>query len=110
MKIRTGFVSNSSSSSFVVLLPKDWEPTDKELLKNMADFIDEKLALEEVKKAIKSLKNGGSISEQEDHVEFRVLEALIPDDYIVTSFDVSSGDGEIQGLDVAKVKKILKNI
>ena len=111
MKIRTGFISNSSSSSFVVLLPEDWNPTDEDLLKDIGDYTneesEEKQALEDLRKAIETLRSGGSIVEQDLNMEFGILNDVIPRDYVVASFDVSSDCGEIQGLDMAKVNKIM---
>ncbi len=59
MKIRIGFVSNSSSTSYVIALTRDFIPSDKDL----EEFIDEtkdystdkKMSVEEAKKHIKDL-------------------------------------------------------
>ena len=124
MKIRTGFVSNSSSSSFVCLLPEDWMPTDEELSKNIENYIsgemswalrggeedEDKQALVKIKKAVETLKSGGSVNENNDfggRLEFFILNELIPRKYIIASFDVSSDRGEIQGLEIKKIKNIL---
>ncbi|HMZ46899.1 MAG TPA: gliding motility-associated C-terminal domain-containing protein [Chitinophagaceae bacterium] len=56
MKIRNGFVSNSSSSSFIVLFPK--EPKNATDVKNML-FKEDKVAREEVKVTV--VCNGGNI-------------------------------------------------
>ena len=128
MKVRTGFVSNSSSSSFVCMIPDDWEPSDDELLKAASDYIDagagdanleddglvgrtsgeEKKALLDLRKAINTLKGGGTVEECDSYMEFFTLREVVPKKYIITSSDVSSDCGEIQGVDKNKIRKMLE--
>ena len=133
MKTRQGFVSNSSSSSFVVLLPDTlkFEDINQENIKNSIleylGFEDEKedpdeynSALNDVKKAFSKLKDGSEVWTGED-AGGRVLEELFykSDDsrdtdlegplakYVIASFDTSSDAGQIIGVKRADVEKIL---
>ena len=133
MKLRNGFVSNSSSSSFVVLLPDTlkFEDINQENIKNSIleylGFEDEKEdpdeynnALDDVKKAFSKLKDGSEVWTGED-AGGRVLEELFykSDDsrdtdlegplakYVIASFDTSSDAGQIIGVKRADVEKIL---
>jgi len=133
MKLRNGFVSNSSSSSFVVLLPDTlkFEDINQENIKNSIleylGFEDEKedpdeynSALDDVKKAFSKLKDGSEVWTGED-AGGRVLEELFykSDDsrdtdlegplakYVIASFDTSSDAGQIIGVKRADVEKIL---
>jgi hypothetical protein len=89
-------------------------PTDEELSKNIENYRGEededKQALVKIKKAVETLKSGGSVNENNDfggRLEFFILNELIPRKYIIASFDVSSDRGEIQGLEIKKIKNIL---
>jgi hypothetical protein len=118
MKIRQGFVSNSSSSSFVVYVPKNFELTDEimEIAINTADEIDidDENELntfkENVVYAIDSLKSGKSIHEYDiDYDVFNsVYEILEKNNLIVTSINGGPDDGKIVGLSETKVKQIME--
>lgn len=111
MKIRAGFVSNSSSSSFTCYLPEKWNIDDEEILK-AADYArdteEDEDILKSVKKAINKIKKGGSISEYDNYFEFTVLQHLIPHEFIQSSQDVPSDCGEIAGISLEKIDKIIK--
>jgi len=93
MKVRLGFVSNSSSSSFVVLLPQDWNPTDEEIIEAGNDLVyeldlddeehSEELFVEKIRNSIHELKiNNKTIWENNEHDVFKCLEQLlIKDEY-----------------------------
>ena len=88
MKIRNGFVSNSSSSSFVVCLP------DNLRFKDNATH-----------DAYEMLVANGSFLEEEDYDDFQLLsDALRP--YVIASFDVPSDCGQILIADKEKIRKI----
>ncbi len=59
MKIRQGFVSNSSSTSYVIALTRDFIPSDKSLSKFIDDAEDyhtnKKMSVEEAKEYIANL-------------------------------------------------------
>jgi hypothetical protein len=57
MKIRSGFVSNSSSSSFIVALPEDWDITDEEI----ESCNDSEEKIEDIRETFNQLKSKGKI-------------------------------------------------
>ena len=120
MKIRIGFVSNSSSSSFVCILPEDWNPSDKELIDAGEDYVyeadeDEKksegIFLKHVRDHIKRLKgdSGHTVWEyggdDTERASFLALRNLIPSEFIVASWDDVSDNGKIMSPNMRKVKK-----
>ncbi len=97
MKLRQGFVSNSSSSSFIVLLPesvkkKQWE--------------NEALTLLFIK-----LVTNGELAEWDEEYNGsldqydKLLEQL--DSYVIATVDVGSDDGSIVVANQDTVRKIL---
>jgi hypothetical protein len=86
MKTRQGFVSNSSSSSFVVCLPDN--------LKFKDNYVQE---------ALETLIAEGSYYEYENYDSFNALsDAIRP--YVIASFDVDAG--QIVVADKEKIRKI----
>jgi uncharacterized protein YdcH (DUF465 family) len=67
MKIRQGFVSNSSSTSFVVCVPKSYNPTDKEIKKayeeENSDYDD--ISVKQVRKALKGFMEDDFVGEED---------------------------------------------
>jgi len=127
MKIRTGFVSNSSSSSFVVLLPanlKEFEYKDltddckNHLLENSNESGDDEHTLEKIytkglnniNTELRKLKQGKTLSQfhSKHGGVFECLEELLKP-YILDSFDSGGGDGEgtIKPIDIKRVREIL---
>ena len=105
MKIRNGFVSNSSSSSFVILLPDsfDIESVDFE---EFSDPYGDNSTPENIKKAFNQLKRDKCIWEEEDFNAVSALEKIL-DPYIIGEVDTSSDGGQIVLADKEKVKKVL---
>lgn len=112
MKIRTGFVSNSSSSSFVVLLPENFIETidfDK-----VTDG-DEDFPLDEFKRMLNDLIKVGDIwvdgiydeYETDDRDFYDILDNLL-EPYVIASMETSSDAGQIVVADRDAVKKILR--
>ena len=104
MKVRLGFVSNSSSSSFIVLIPNnfDIQTIDLEKYKNEYHYSKN----EDIIKAFRKLKRTGSYCEDDDYMCFNILgnileEFLVCDSYINTS-------NEIVSINKNKINKILK--
>ena len=87
MKTRTGFVSNSSSSSFII--DKKYEPEVKEFIQKLCSFIEENelsydspdnpLDLEEIKENLEYFYNDCG------DLEFSLNDSYIPE-YIVLLF------------------------
>ena len=95
MKTRQGFVSNSSSSSYIVLLPEDIEnelPADEP---------------QEIVKLLFKLTIDGRVWEEDEDTEAYndLLQRL--DNYIVATMDSPSDQGSIVLCDSAKVRKII---
>ena len=124
MKLRNGFVSNSSSSSFVVLLPDTLKFVDLDqdaIRDSICDYNgweDEnedvegyKDALADAKNAFNELQGGGDVWMGET-VGGRVLEDLTYEGplskYVIATFETSSDAGQILGVKRADVAKILE--
>ena len=107
MKYRTGFVSNSSSSSFVCILPILWNPTDEEILNAIEDYGDgeEKELIAEIRTSIENLRKGETI--YQDDFAFHPLNNLIPRDYRIAGFNCGSDEGQIAHADLKKVKALI---
>ena len=129
MKIRNGFVSNSSSSSFVVLLPEDFDI--EEYVKNnigkmssyfIGDIIEyfenefeddmdeDNFAINKTIELVKLFKTKKNLYSYDDHMEINFISQIL-NEYIIASFDTSSDDGFCQLMeksDIDKIKSILK--
>ena len=125
MKIRNGFVSNSSSSSFVILFPDDfdaskidWSKVDLAALASDyfdGDFEDEDGNIvegseDELKKTIiegvEKLQTEGELWSEDDYGVSEAISELFPD-YIIAEFEGGPGDGKVVLADKAKVRKVL---
>lgn len=110
MKIRTGFVSNSSSSSFVVLLPENFlETIDYEKITEG----NEEFPIDDFKRLMDDFVRGGGIWEEEiynydeEGYEFGdILHDLIRP-YVIADMDTSSDAGQIIIADRETVKKLI---
>jgi len=110
MKVRSGFVSNSSSSSFVVLLPENFlETVDYDKITNG----DEDFPLESFKDLLNEvIANDGIWMEEiykydEDDYDFRDILDTLFDPYVIASFDTGPDEGQIAIANPKKVKEIL---
>lgn len=110
MKVRSGFVSNSSSSSFVVLLPENFlENVDYDKITNG----DEDFPLDSFKELLNQIiANDGIWMEEiyqadEDGYEFMDIIDTLFDPYTIASFDTGPDEGQIAIANPKKVKEIL---
>lgn len=109
MKLRNGFVSNSSSSSYVVLLPENFNVNEIDLTK--FDFEDdwrsegEEIDFEGIKNTLNELINDKEIWQEGTPNYYNVLQ--IVDDYVIAQVYVSSEGGTISLADRGKVMSII---
>ena len=109
MKSRNGFVSNSSSSSFVILLPEGFD--SKTLTEENVD-LDELnkcvggYTIEEVQRAVALFMKDGYLYNEENSRELNICDIVLRK-YAVGSVQSGSDNGQIVLGDTAKAKKIL---
>ena len=109
MKIRNGFVSNSSSSSFIILLPENFDTNsidfDAEVKKNK--YCD--CEGEDVKRVMSSfLKKKYLYAEEDGYDECSMIEEILSK-YVIATIEGGPGEGQTILLDNNKVRKILNN-
>lgn len=111
MKIRAGFVSNSSSSSFVVVLPENFvESVDYDkITKDYEDF-----PLDNFKRLLNDLVNDKCMYDEEIYdydknhrYEFMDILRNLIKPYVIAEVDGSSDDGKIVVADREQIKKVL---
>ena len=100
MKIRSGFVSNSSSSSFIILLPDAFDVDKVDL--SRAEDADE----DEVKDAIRNLINGETIWEYDNYPIFNAITEVLGK-YIIGGSEGGPEAGQISIADMKKVRAIV---
>lgn len=120
MKLRNGFVSNSSSSSFVVLLPRGFDistlPYEKVVLdyegpvrddqgNTIEDPTDEQVTAE-IKKDVAEFIGRGSCYEY-DYPDFVGVARTLFEEYIVAEMSTGSDEGQMALADQKKVSRIL---
>ena len=117
MKVRNGFVSNSSSSSFIVEVPKDLSATEDNLRNSTAfdrlrddpdAFIDEDTEdinlvkfVDKMNEHLQLLRNGNTLYAGYDHRDpesqslfWPMYEFLSSENCVVMSVDGAGGDGD----------------
>jgi len=85
MKFRTGFVSNSSSTSWIVAIPKNFFPSRKQILAATGESVVGK-----VLEAISALKSGIDVYECDDYGLYSSLSHILRE----ANFDIAGIDGD----------------
>lgn len=124
MKTRNGFVSNSSSSSFVICLPPDMT-VDKFCEKYAEDFIqyalenelylddgietekDRDKIIEKFKEFMLDLVEDGSVNIYDHGGEIYFFSEGVMSRYVVAEISTGPDDGSVAIVDNDKLKKIL---
>jgi len=111
MKTRNGFVSNSSSSSFVVLLPDNFDVDSfvtEELVNSLDEYTLEDIESDDVvdgvRKIIKNFIKDGETDY--DNCSISIVSEVLKD-YIIASIEGGPDDGCGVLVETSKVKKIL---
>ena len=119
MKYRSGFVSNSSSSSFVMLFPDDFdiekidwtkfdfeEFAEESMYGDDEEEIDQEALKTQIKEGLKKLLSGETLWDEEDAAIMTAIETLFPD-YIIGEISTDGDSGQMALADKTKTKKIL---
>lgn len=107
MKIRNGFVSNSSSSSFIILLPENFDIETIDFEKEIEKIKHIDAEPEIVKEAIRYLiKNGELWNEEYDYDTMDAIGEILKK-YVIAGMDTGPDAGQIILADRKKIKKIL---
>jgi len=106
MKIRNGFVSNSSSSSFVICLPENFDINSIDFEKASQRKYCQKTP-DQLRKTIEKLINDKGMDQYDGGDIYSASDIL--KDYIIASMETGPDAGQIILVDVNKVKKIVNN-
>ena len=106
MKIRQGFVSNSSSSSFVVLLPENFDVNSIDYSEFQDQLNYHEIDADSVKVALDELIKNGYLYSDERYSEKSVLEEVLRP-YIIAGVEHGPDEGQIVLAKMDVVKNIL---
>lgn len=106
MKIRRGFVSNSSSSSYVVFIPDKFDIEKIEI--NEENLDEYETTKEKVIQAYNRLINEGEVwAEESGYGAVDVLEIILKD-FIVGQYSSGPESEKIVMVDKEKIKELMK--
>jgi hypothetical protein len=111
MKIRSGFVSNSSSSSYVIVLPGDPKYDIDNAWDNCGSDSDTPREEFEasLRKDLTRLVKEGRLIELHCFTSIEAV-ALAIGQYVICTLGVSQGNGEIKVVDTATLKNIMRKL
>jgi len=106
MKIRSGFVSNSSSSSYVVFIPDNFS-VDCNKLAEDADSQYDELDVDVLEDMVMDLKNGSGLYSQDNYSEYEaIVDVLREKDLIVITIDGGPDEGSVSTISQKKIAEI----
>jgi len=108
MKIRNGFVSNSSSSSFIMLIPENFNIDEYDLSQHQSKLDYNDIDEDTFKNLFKKLQKQGWVGGYDGHNYYPITEVF--DNFVIASIETGPDDGSIQLLgkkEVDKIKKLL---
>lgn len=123
MKIKSDYVTNSSSTSYVVFIPDGFSPTEEQFTEAYKEAqqwydydLDEEMILEkEVYECLELLKEGDSIYSFcgdgiPQFLYYLILELCTKQDFVIASMEVScEGHNVIYGVKEEAIEKIMVN-
>ena len=116
MKVKFSFVTNSSSTAYIVFIPDNFKASRKDImdiyseeLEGYYDELNEDDIVKEINEKIEDLKFGETIWEYDEYMAYAIIRGLCSyHDFILTSLDVSSdGNGTITNIKKEKFIDIL---
>lgn len=112
MKIKVDFITNSSSTAFIVCLPDDWYPSDEDIHESYETYSQHKeLDLDfehRIRKAVDDLRYGKIVHICDDYDLFYALAAIMDQDHVVYRYDSGASEGGyIENIKKEKLLKVL---
>lgn len=105
MKIRNGFISNSSSSSYVILLPASFNIDSIDLDRYRDEIEDNDIDDIDVINGFRDLLSNKSLHEQDNRAIFVLQEILEP--YIIVTISSGPDDEQLILADRDKIKELM---
>ncbi len=106
MKIRNGFVSNSSSSSFVILLPNNFDINAVDFGTLVEEYGEGEIDVDQARSATEQFLKNKEFWEQDGYPEMEIIRTIFKK-YVIAEMDGGPDDGKIIIASTKKVKKIL---
>ena len=106
MKIKSDFVTNSSSTSYIVCIPEKFDiDMFISLLSDMDEIDNKELFYNKIKDVVKELKDYGTLDQYENELEFYRLSDLLSElELDVLSYDSPSDCGVIININCQKFR------